>query len=143
MIILDTDVLSDLMRQQPEPRIIAWLDKQPRTSIWTTSINVLEVRFGWQILEPGKRRSFLQQASETIIEKIGNRIVSFDSAAAQQAADLGAGRRRKFRPGDLRDTMIAGIVLANHATLATRNTSHFEDISAEVINPWTSLSTRP
>ena len=137
MIILDTDVLSDLMRQQPERRIIAWLDQQPRTSIWTTSINVLEVRLGWQILEPGKRRSFLQQASETIIEKIGHRIVSFDSAAAQQAADLGAGRRRKGRPGDLRDTMIAGIVLANHATLATRNTSHFEDISAEVINPWT------
>jgi predicted nucleic acid-binding protein len=92
---------------------------------------------GLQILAPGKRRSFLQQAFETILDKIGDRVAVFDSAAAQEAADLTAIRRRKGRPGDLRDTMIAGIVLANHAALATRNTSHFEDISAEIINPWT------
>jgi predicted nucleic acid-binding protein len=92
---------------------------------------------GLQILEPGRRRSFLQQAFETILDKIGYRVAVFDSAAAQEAVDLTAIRRRKGRPGDLRDTMIAGIVLANHAALATRNTSHFEDISAAVINPWT------
>ena len=137
MIILDTDVLSALMRDRPEPNVINWLDHQPRTSLWTTSINVLELRLGWQILEPGKRRTFIQQAFAIILEKIGQRIASFDSAAAQQAADLMAIRRRKGRPGDLRDTMIAGIVLANHARLATRNTSHFEDIAAEITNPWT------
>jgi len=137
MIILDTDVISALMLDRPEPKVVNWLDRQPYQSLWTTSINVLELRLGWQLLEPGKRRSFLQSAFETILEKIDHRVVSFDSVAAQQAADLTAIRRKKGRPGDFRDTMIAGIVLANHATLATRNTAHFQDISAEIINPWT------
>jgi predicted nucleic acid-binding protein len=84
----------------------------------------------------GKKRSALMQAFETLLQKIGHRIASFDGAAAQQAAILMASRQRKGRPGDLRDTMIAGIALASHATLATRNTTHFEDISASVIDPW-------
>ncbi len=136
MIILDSDVISALMLDRPELKVVHWLDRQPHRSLWTTSINVLELRLGWQILEPGKRRSFLQSAFESILEKIDHRIVAFDSVAAQQAADLTAIRRRAGRPRYFRDTMIAGIVLANHATLATRNTAHFEDISAEVINPW-------
>ena len=136
MIIMDTNVLSALMQQTPEPNVIRWLDLQPRTSLWITSITVFEVNFGLQILEPGKRRLFLQQAFEAVLEKISYRIASFDGDAAQQASDLAALRRRKGRPIDLRDTMIAGIVLANNATLSTRNTSHFRDISAKVVNPW-------
>ncbi len=137
MIILDTNVLSALMHQTPDPIVVAWLDRQPRISVWTTSVTVLEIRFGLQIMPAGKRRSFLVQAFEFFIEKIGQRVASFDGTAAQQASDLMASRHKKGRPGDLRDTMIAGIVLAHHATLATRNTSHFGDISAPVINPWT------
>lgn len=136
MIILDSDLILALMRNRPEPKVVNWLDRQPHQSLWTTSINVLELRLGWQLLEHGKRRSFLQSAFETILEKIDHRIVVFDSVAAQQAADLTAIQRRAGRPGDFRDTMIAGIVLANHATLATRNTAHFQDISTEVVNPW-------
>jgi predicted nucleic acid-binding protein len=136
MIVLDTNVLSALMHQIPDPIVVAWLDRQPRISIWTTSVTVLEIRFGLQIMPTGKRRSFLVQAFEAFLEKIGQRVASFDGAAAQQASDLMASRHKKGRPGDLRDTMIAGIVLTHHATLATRNTSHFEDISAPVINPW-------
>jgi len=137
VIVLDTNVLSALMRQVPDAKVVDWLDRQPRTSIWTTSITVLEVRFGLQILAAGKRRTFLLHAFETLLEKMGRRIASFDGTAAQQAADLMASRHKKGRPGDLRDTMIAGIVLANHATLATRNTSHFADISVPLVNPWT------
>jgi predicted nucleic acid-binding protein len=136
MIILDTNVLSALMRQRPDSHVVAWLDRQPRTSIWTTSVTILEVRFGLQIMATGKRRSLLIQAFETALDKMGHRIASFDAAAAAQAADLMADRQRKGRPGDLRDTMIAGIVLAQHATLATRNTSHFHDLSVPVVNPW-------
>jgi predicted nucleic acid-binding protein len=136
MIILDTNVLSALMRQAPDTHVIAWLDQQPRTSIWTTSVTILELRFGLQTMATGKRRSLLMQAFETVLDKMGHRIASFDAAAATQAADLMAARQRKGRPGDLRDTMIAGIVLARHATLATRNTSHFEDLSVPVVNPW-------
>jgi predicted nucleic acid-binding protein len=137
MIILDTNVLSALMREIPDPLVVGWLDRQPRTSIWTTSVTTLEIRFGLQILPAGKRRSFLIQAFEAVLDKIGQRVASFDEAAAQQASDLMAARHKKGRPGDLRDTMIAGIVLGHHATLATRNVSHFRDISAPVIDPWT------
>jgi toxin FitB len=136
MIILDTNVLSALMRQPPDKNVVGWLDQQPRTSIWTTSITVLEVRFGLQIMPGGKRRSVLIEAFEGVLDKIGHRVVSFDAAAAQQAGDLMAARHKKGRPGELRDTMIAGIVLAQHATLATRNTAHFDDISVPLIDPW-------
>ena len=136
MIVLDTNVLSALMRQTPDKNVIVWLDKQPRTSVWTTSVTILEVRFGLQVMPLGKRRSLLIREFETVLDKIGYRVAPFDAAAAQQAGDLMASRQKKGRPGDLRDTMIAGIVLAHHATLATRNITHFEDLSVPVINPW-------
>ena len=127
------------MRRIPDKEVIAWLDKQPRTSIWTTSLTILEVRFGLQTMPVGKRRAALMRAFETLLaDKIGRRIAPFDTAAAQQAGDLMAVRYKQGRPGELRDTMIAGIVLACHATLATPNTSHFEDLSVPVINPWVS-----
>lgn len=139
MIILDTNVLSALMRRTPDPDVVDWLDAQPRTSVWTTSVTVLEVKFGLQILPAGKRRAALLQAFETLLrDTIEQRIAPFDLSAGQQAADLMATRHRKGRPGDLRDTMLAGIVLAHHATLATRNTRHFEDLSVPVVNPWRS-----
>jgi hypothetical protein len=137
MIVLDTNVLSALMRQTPDPQVIGWLDRQPRTSIWTTSITLLEVRFGLQIMAAGKRRSLLMEAFEAVLGRLGHRVIPFDVAAAQQAGDLMASRHKKGRPVELRDTMIAGIVLVQRATLATRNTAHFEDIAASVINPWT------
>lgn len=136
MTILDTNVLSALMCQTPDENVVAWLDEQPRSSIWTTSISVLEVRFGLQIMPAGKRRSFLIQGFEALLDKIGQRVAAFDAAAAQQAGDLMASRHKKGRPGDLRDTMIAGLVLAHRATLATRNTVHFDDLAVSVINPW-------
>src|ERR1043165_4612556 len=123
MIILDTNVLSALMRQTPEPPVVAWLDQQPRSSIWTTSITLLEIRFGLQVLVAGKRRTALIQAFEELLQAIDHRIASFDTDAAERAGMLMAARQKKGRPGDLRDTMIAGIVLAHHATLATRNTT--------------------
>jgi predicted nucleic acid-binding protein len=138
MIILDTNVLSALMRQNPDEKVVAWLDTQPRTSIWTTSVTVLEVRFGLHIMPIGKRRSALLQAFEAVLGKMGNRVAAFDVAAAQAAGDLMASRHRKGRPGELRDTMIAGIVLAQHAALATRNTAHFDDVPVTLINPWAS-----
>lgn len=136
MIILDTNVFSVLMHAAPDRNVVAWLDRQPRTSIWTTAITAFEVRFGLQIMASGKRRSALMQAFEEVLETLGHRVVAFDAEAAQQASDVMASRQKKGRPGDIRDTMIAGIVLAQHATLATRNTAHFDDISVPLINPW-------
>jgi predicted nucleic acid-binding protein len=137
MIILDTNVLSALMRQLPDKSVVAWLDRQPRTSIWTTSVTILEVRFGLQIMPGGKRRSALVQAFEIVLDTIGHRVAPFDMAAAQQAGDVMASRHKTGRSGELRDTMIAGIVLAQHATLATRNTIHFDDVLVPLVDPWT------
>lgn len=138
MIVLDTNVVSALMRQAPDADVIAWLDAQPRTSIWTTSVTILEIRFGLQIMATGKRQSLLIHAFEAMLDKMGQRIAPFDAACATEAANLMAARQRRGPPGDLRDIMIAGIVLAHHATLATRNTSHFADLSVPVIDPWAS-----
>lgn len=137
MIILDTNVVSAMMREPPDARLADWLDRQPETSIWTTSITVFEVRFGLEIMPLGKRRSSLQQTFELILQQMDNRVAVFDFAAAQHAADLAAVRRKQGRPGEFRDTMIAGIVLAHNASVATGNTAHFQDIKATVINPWT------
>jgi len=135
MIILDTNVLSALMQRIPEPRIVTWLDRQPRSSIWTTAVTVLEIRFGLQTMALGKRRDALIQTFDVLLGKIDHRVAAFDDAAAQEASRLMAARQRRGRPGDLRDTMIAGIVLSRHASLATRNTAHFEDVSP-LIDPW-------
>ncbi len=137
MILLDTNVLSALMRQVPDQKVVAWLDQQARTSVWTTSVTVLEIEFGVQILAAGRRRTLLAEAFEELLARIGQRVATFDVAAARHASDLMAIRHRKGRPVDLRDTMIAGIALAQHATLATRNTVHFEDAAIPLVNPWT------
>jgi len=137
MIVLDTNVLSALMRPSADQKVVGWLDKQPRSSIWTTSVTILEICFGLQILPLGKRRTILNQAFEQVlVDKLERRVAPFDTVAAQQAADLMALRRKKGRPGELRDTMIAGIVVSRHATLATRNVRDFDDISALVVDPW-------
>jgi toxin FitB len=137
VILLDTNVLSALMRQEPDAAVVRWLDRQPRQSIWTTSITVFEIRFGLQIMTAGKRRAFFMDAFEKLLsDLLERRVADFDSAAAQHAADLMAVRQREGRSGELRDTMIAGIVLASRGVLATRNVSHFQDISDSVVNPW-------
>jgi predicted nucleic acid-binding protein len=136
MMVLDTNVVSALMQVAPEARVVAWLNRQPRTSVWTTSVTVFEIRFGLQIMASGKRRTALLQSFESLLERIEHRVALFDDAAADHASDLMASRQSAGRPGDLRDTMIAGIVVARQAAIATRNTAHFRDISAVVVSPW-------
>lgn len=137
MILLDSNVISQFMVRSPDERVVTWLDNQARSSVWTTSINVYEIRSGLLAMPAGKRRSTLETAFEQLLRGLlQGRIVPFDKTSAEMAAELSADRRRRGRPADQRDTMIAGIVLASHATLATRNTRHFDDIAKSVINPW-------
>jgi len=129
VIILDTNVLSALMRTAPEAAVVRWLDHQPADSIWITSITVFEARFGLALLPSSRRRRRLEDAfARLVAEDLENRVLDFDSAAAASAASLAAERQRAGRPADLRDTQIAGIVQARHATLATRNVRHFADL---------------
>jgi predicted nucleic acid-binding protein len=139
MIVLDTNVLSALMQPEPDPQVINWLDCQPRTSVWTTSITVFEIRFGLEIMAAGKRRSHLVKAFDHLLsDLLENRIAHFDSQTAELAASLMAARQKRGTPGELRDTMIAGIALAARATLATRNVRHFEGAGFPIVNPWES-----
>ena len=137
MIILDTNVLSALMRATPELPVANWLDRQPVESIWITSITLFEARFGLALLPKGRRRQSLEAAFARVLEEdLENRVLDFDAVAAAEAATLAAGRQQAGRPVDVRDTQIAGIALARHAVIATRNVRHFLDVKVPVVNPW-------
>lgn len=137
MIVLDTNVLSALMRSTPDPVVIAWLDRQAAESIWITSITIFEARFGLTVMPLGRRRRTLEEAfARVMAEDLENRVLDLDPAAATTAASLAAKRRQSGRPVDLRDTLIAGIVVARRATLATRNVKHFGDLDVPVVDPW-------
>lgn len=137
MIILDTNVLSALMQQTPDPQVVAWLDDQPAESIWLSSITLFEARYGLALLASGQRKNILKERFEELLQKdLQNRVLLFDANAATQAAELAAQRKARGRPADMRDTFIAGIALARRATLATRNMRHFDDLSVPVVNPW-------
>jgi predicted nucleic acid-binding protein len=137
MIILDTNVLSALMQRRPDTTVINWLDKQPPEAIWISSITLFESRYGLNLLAEGDRRSVLIARFDEILQTdLANRILVFDVRAATKAAELAAVRKTLGRPIDMRDTFIAGIAMAHGATLATRNTRHFEDLPSPVVNPW-------
>jgi predicted nucleic acid-binding protein len=137
MIVLDTNVLCALMRPEPEPQVLRWLDAQPESSIWTTTITLVELRYGLQTMPAGRRRDQMTMEFEAVLrEDIDGRYLPFDTAAAEQTAELLARRKTRGRPVEYRDTMIAGIAVATRAALATRNTGHFADLSITVINPW-------
>ena len=137
MIILDTNVLSALMRQEPDPPVLRWLDLQVPQSIWITSVTLFESRLGLALVPDGRRRRALESAFARLLEvDLENRVLPFDSDAALQAATLAAERQRTGRPVDIRDTQIAGIAQARRATLATRNLRHFEGLTTPVISPW-------
>jgi toxin FitB len=136
MILLDTCVISALMRPQDNRQVVSWLDRQAPVSIWTTAITVFEIRFGLLAMPKGRRRAKFEQAFDGLFqEDLEGRIAGFDLAAAEAAATLAAARRRKGRPVDVRDTQIAGIAMARRAALATRNAKHFGDLPT-VIDPW-------
>jgi predicted nucleic acid-binding protein len=137
VIVLDTNVVSALMRREPDPIMVAWLDGLPPESIWTTSITVFEVRLGLEILAAGRRRRQLEDAFDKVLEEdFEGRVLPFDQMAAQASGRIAAEQRRAGRPVEIRDVQIAGIVSARRATLATRNTRHFEGIGLAFIDPW-------
>ena len=137
MILLDTNVLSALMQHEPDTKVVAWLDHQASESIWISSITLFEARYGLALLATGRRRKLLQERFDQLLqEDLDNRVLSFDVHAAAQAAQLAAERKARGRPVDMRDTFIAGIALARRATLATRNTRHFDDLPVPMVDPW-------
>ncbi|MSO84712.1 MAG: PIN domain-containing protein [Rhodospirillales bacterium] len=137
MILLDTNVISALMRRESDPAVVGWLDRLPAESVWITSITIFEVRFGLDLLAAGRRRRQLEEAFvKALAEDFENRVLAFDRAAAEAAAGIAARERRAGRTIEIRDVQIAGIAAARRATLATRNVRHFEGLGVSFVNPW-------
>jgi predicted nucleic acid-binding protein len=137
MIVLDTNVLSEVLRPEPEPRVLAWLDEQPANSIFTTAVTQGEILYGIRLLADGQRRRKLWDAASFMFnDDFAGRVLSFDSEAADHYAQIGASRRSAGRPISQFDATIAAITRAHGATLATRNSKDFEDCGVKVVNPW-------
>jgi predicted nucleic acid-binding protein len=137
MIILDTNVLSELMTPKPSGRVTAWVRKQPATDLFTTSITEAEIFYGIELLPQGKRREGLLVAAESMFtEDLAGRIFAFESDAARFFAAIAARRYALGRPISHADAQIAAIARMRGATLATRNVADFKDCGIEVIDPW-------
>jgi predicted nucleic acid-binding protein len=137
VIILDTNVLSELMRSSPSVQVFAWAAAQPATELFTTAITEAEIFYGIELVNKGKRRDGLLSAAEAVFsETFANRILAFDSPAARAYANILAHRRRIGKPTSHADAQIAAIAHIHAATLATRNVAHFEACGIRLINPW-------
>lgn len=137
MIVLDTDVLSELTRGRPDPHVVGWLDSLPVHEVATTAITAAELLHGVSRLPSGRRRAALSDAVKVLLgEDLEGRVLPFDSTAAERYAEVVAGRERLGRPIGMADAQIAAVCRAREATLATRNTKDFTDTGVELVDPW-------
>ena len=138
MILLDTNVISELMRPKCEPKVMAWLDNQAETSVWTSAITVAEIRLGIALLPEGKRKSKLSDLAEAMFqEEFSDRCLPFDYSVSTKYASIVSTRTQRGRPISVEDAQIAAIACTAGHTLATRNIKDFVDIDELVLmNPW-------
>lgn len=137
MIILDTNVISALVLPRPNQRVVDWLDRQPASTIWTTTVTVYELYRGIATMEEGRRRNELTAAvAEILGVGLHGRIMPFDMQAAHEAARLWAARCAMGRPVHVEDNQIAGIARLRGAAIATRDTADFSGCGVQLINPW-------
>ena len=137
MLILDTNVISEILRQEPKEAVVTWFESQPRQQLFTTAVTQAEILYGITLLPKGSRREKLLEVAQLIFEEdLENRILPFGGDAATHYAEIGASRRSSGRPISQFDAMIASIARLHGARIATRNTSDFEDCGIEMVNPW-------
>jgi predicted nucleic acid-binding protein len=137
VIILDTNILSALMRSTPDAVVVEWLDNQPTESVWTTAVTVFEIWTGITLLDNSQRREGLTASFQTVLtDFLDGRVLPFDEAAAHYGGVLAAQRQRAGKVAEIRDVQIAAIALARRGTVATRNARHFRWPTVKVVNPW-------
>ena len=137
MILLDTNVVSESMRPEPDFNVTAWLAEQTPAEVFLTTVSEAELRYGVAILPAGRRRNRLVAEVEAMLATdFAMRVLSFDSGAARAYAEIGARRRAAGRPISYADCQIAAIARSRDAAVATSNVEHFETCGIEVINPW-------
>ena len=132
--LLDTNVVSETMRRDPDPRVSAFLIGHD--GLWLSSMVIHELEFGVRLLPQGSRRTLLQQALQRLVSEYDDRILPLDRAGARWAAQFRAQERRAGRTLDLGDALVAGTAKAHDLALATRNTADFHHIDIDLINPW-------
>jgi predicted nucleic acid-binding protein len=137
VIILDTNVISELTRQAPVPAVISWLDSLPAVEVATTAITAAELFYGVARLPSGRRKTELTSAIHGLLgDDFRDRVLPFDDRAALCYADIVCGREQAGRPIGVADAQITAICRAIDAALATRNTDDFTETGIELINPW-------
>ena len=136
MIVLDTNVLSELMRAEPSPAVKAWVRAQPSDDLCTTAVTVAEIGYGIARLPDGKRRSSLGRAAEDVFDAFAESILAFDDRAARRYGELVAQRDADGQPISGFDAQIAAVCLTRRASLATRNIDDFAGLDLVLINPW-------
>jgi toxin FitB len=137
MILLDTNVLSELIRPEPDEGITGWLDSLDASAVATTAITAAELLYGAARLPAGRRKERLSEAIRGLIEEdLGGRVEPFDVTAATHYATLVSDRETAGRPISMADAQIAAICHKLGATLATRNTSDFQDTGIDLLDPW-------
>lgn len=141
MIVLDTNVVSELMRAEPAPAVLLWLNQSSGAGLYTTAVTVAEIRYGIVRLPDGQRRESLHRAANEIFAAFPRQVLPFDLAAAVAYADVVAGREQLGRPMNGFDAQIAAICRTQAATLATRNIKDFTDTGIEAIDPWQPATT--
>ena len=137
MILLDTNVVSEIMRPRPEPLVSSWLDEQPEEELWTASIVIAELLSGVDLMPNGRKQRALREAIEGMVaEDFRGQILKFDVQAARNYGQIFSDRKRKGRPITEMDALIAATAKTAGATLATRNIADFEHCGIPLVNPW-------
>ncbi len=136
MFILDTNVVSEVLKANVSPRVERWLQSQQSELVWTTTIVEAELLSGVALLPDGKRKMDLVEKIASVIEIFGPRVLPFDRLAAACYGEIIAARKTAGRPIQTLDAQIAAIAKSRNAVIVTRNTTDFEFINARLINPW-------
>ena len=132
--LLDTNVISELMRETPDSQVISFLSGPE--DVWLSSVLIHEVEYGLRLLPMGERRNRLSAMQSGLLAAYADRILPLDRLAAEWAAEFRAAARRTGRTTDMGDILVAGIARAHGLTVATRNTSDFDGLDVEGVNPW-------
>lgn len=140
MIVLDTNVLSELMRRRPAARVVQWVDEQDASALAVTAVTVAELLYGVARLADGARKTKLTKAVDGLVgEDFSDRVLPFDTAAAEHYADLVSERERQGRPVSVADGQIAAICRSHGAALAIRNVGDFDATGIAVLDPWAAV----
>lgn len=137
MIVIDTNVLSELMRPMPDTRVVEWIGTVAPGDASTTAITIAEIGHGLRRLPTGRRRERLEEIFKALLGELGGDVLPFDGSAADSYSHIAIGREAAGRPIDPLDCMIAAVCLSRGAVLATRNGCDFEGVGIEIIDPWT------